>query len=64
MTSKIVTKRITAYMADVVYQWLEQWAEEEGRSLSSLATYVLETAARDRYGSKVKTGTEQKQDDK
>ena len=55
MQTKVVTKRVTAYMADAIYKKLEEWAETEGRSLSSLATYSLETAVREKNNQNVMT---------
>jgi hypothetical protein len=42
-------------MADAIYKKLEEWAELEGRSLSSLATYILETAVREKNNQNVIT---------
>jgi len=40
--------RVTAYLPEEIQSALEQWAEEESRSLSSLATYLLTKAVKDR----------------
>ena len=40
--------RVTAYLPEEIQTALEQWAEEESRSLSSLATYLLTKAVKDR----------------
>jgi hypothetical protein len=40
--------RVTAYLPEEIQAALEQWAEEESRSLSSLATYLLTKAVKDR----------------
>lgn len=41
-------KRLSAYLADPVFDYLESWADEENRSLSSLVGFLLERSARDR----------------
>ncbi|HEY9740907.1 MAG TPA: hypothetical protein V6C90_10495 [Coleofasciculaceae cyanobacterium] len=40
--------RVTAYLPEEIQAALEKWAEEESRSLSSLATYLLTKAVKDR----------------
>jgi hypothetical protein len=40
--------RVTAYLPEEIQIALEQWAEEESRSLSSLATYLLTQAVKER----------------
>lgn len=40
--------RVTAYLPEDIQAALETWAEEESRSLSSLATYLLTKAVKDR----------------
>ncbi|MBE9125990.1 MULTISPECIES: ribbon-helix-helix domain-containing protein [unclassified Coleofasciculus] len=40
--------RVTAYLPEEIQKALEQWAEEESRSLSSLATYLLTQAVKER----------------
>jgi hypothetical protein len=40
--------RVTAYLPEEIQTALEQWAEEESRSLSSLATYLLTQAVKER----------------
>jgi hypothetical protein len=42
-----MTKRLATYLADGIYDILEEWAHEERRSISSLAAFVLEQAARE-----------------
>jgi len=42
-----MTKRLTTYLADGIYDILEDWANQERRSISSLAAFVLEQAARE-----------------
>ena len=39
--------RVTAYLPEEIQKALEQWAEES-RSLSSLATYLLTQAVKER----------------
>jgi hypothetical protein len=41
-------KRLAAYLPDPIYEELEQWAEQEKRSLSNLVGYLLEDAVRER----------------
>ena len=41
-------KRLAAYLPDPVYEELEQWANDEKRSLSNLVGYLLEAAVRER----------------
>ena len=40
--------RVTAYLPEEIQTALEKWAEEESRSLSSLATYLLTQAVKER----------------
>ena len=42
-----MTKRLTTYLADGIYDILEEWAERERRSISSLSAFLLEQAARE-----------------
>ena len=42
-----MTKRLTTYLAEGIYDILEDWAERERRSISSLAAFLLEKAARE-----------------
>lgn len=39
--------RVTAYLPEEIQAALEKWAEEESRSLSSLATYLLTQAVKE-----------------
>lgn len=39
--------RVTAYLPEEVQTALEEWAEQESRSLSSLATYLLTQAVKE-----------------
>lgn len=41
-------KRLAGYLPDPVYEYLDSWANEENRSLSSLVGFLLERAVRDR----------------
>lgn len=45
-----MTKRLAVYLPDGIYEFLEQWADEERRSISNLAAVLLELMARDREG--------------
>jgi hypothetical protein len=49
--------RITAYLPEEIQKALEEWAEEESRSISSLATYLLTKAVRERQQQKAKEST-------
>jgi hypothetical protein len=42
-----MTKRLTTYLADGIYDILEEWASQERRSVSSLSAFILEQAARE-----------------
>ncbi|WP_293334505.1 hypothetical protein [Microcoleus sp. CAWBG58] len=39
-----MTKRLSTYLADGIYTRLEEWAQQEGRSTSNLAAFLLEKA--------------------
>ncbi|MEG4013427.1 MULTISPECIES: ribbon-helix-helix domain-containing protein [unclassified Microcoleus] len=43
-----MTKRLATYLADGIYDILEEWASQERRSVSSLSAFILEQAARER----------------
>jgi hypothetical protein len=45
-----MTKRLAVYLPDGIYEFLEEWAGEERRSISNLAAVLLELMARDREG--------------
>ncbi|MFB8787373.1 MAG: hypothetical protein U7123_00595 [Potamolinea sp.] len=42
-----MTKRLATYLAEGIYDLLEEWANQERRSISSLAAFLLEKAARE-----------------
>jgi hypothetical protein len=42
-----MTKRLATYLADGIYDRLEDWANQERRSISSLAAFLLEKAVRE-----------------
>ena len=44
----LMTKRLATYLADGIYDILEEWAKDERRSVSSLSAFILEQAARER----------------
>ncbi|GET36569.1 ribbon-helix-helix domain-containing protein [Microseira wollei] len=46
--------RVTAYLPEEIQKALEEWAEEESRSISSLATYLLTKAVKERQAQKAK----------
>lgn len=39
--------RVTAYLPEEIQKALEEWAEEESRSVSSLTTYLLTKSVRE-----------------
>ena len=43
-----MTKRLATYLADGIYDILEEWAKDERRSVSSLSAFILEQAVRER----------------
>lgn len=48
--SQPAMKRLATYLADDVYDRLEEWAAKEKRSLSNLVSFILEVNIRARYG--------------
>jgi hypothetical protein len=44
--------RVTAYLPEEIQKALEEWAEEDSRSVSSLATYLLTKSVRERQDRK------------
>jgi hypothetical protein len=46
--------RVTAYLPEEIQKALEEWAAEESRSVSSLVTYLLTQAVRERQAGKAK----------
>jgi hypothetical protein len=44
--------RVTAYLPEEIQKALEEWAEEESRSVSSLTTYLLTKSVRERQQQK------------
>jgi hypothetical protein len=44
--------RVTAYRPEEIQKALEEWAEEESRSVSSLTTYLLTKSVRERQQQK------------
>jgi hypothetical protein len=47
LLDKTVSKRINVTLPDRTGQLIEQWAEVEGRSISSMAAYLLQKAVDD-----------------
>lgn len=41
-----MSKRLAAYLPDPIYEFLEQWADREKRSVSNLVAYLLEERVR------------------
>lgn len=46
--------RVTAYLPEEIQKALEEWAAEESRSISSLATHVLTQAVKEHQVKKAK----------
>ena len=46
-SESLMTKRLATYLADGIYDLLEEWATQERRSISSLAAFLLEKAVRE-----------------
>jgi hypothetical protein len=44
--------RVTAYLPEEIQKALEEWAQEESRSVSSLTTYLLTKSVRKRQQQK------------
>jgi hypothetical protein len=59
-----MTKRLAVYLPDGVYEFLEEWAGKERRSISNLAAVLLELMARDREGWLASQITERTQPEK
>ena len=49
LLSSAMTKRLATYLADGIYDLLEEWANQERRSISSLAAFLLEKAVREHH---------------
>jgi len=47
LSDKAVSKRINVTLPDRTGQLIEEWAELEGRSVSSMAAYLLQKAVDD-----------------
>lgn len=45
---KLMSKRLATYLPDGIYEFLEDWANQEKRSISNLAAFLLEQSARER----------------
>ncbi|NJK76147.1 MAG: hypothetical protein HC849_34060 [Oscillatoriales cyanobacterium RU_3_3] len=43
-----MTKRFSTSIADGIYDLLEEWANDERRSVSSLVAFIVEQAVRER----------------
>jgi hypothetical protein len=52
--------RVTAYLPEDIQAALEEWAEEESRSLSGLATYLLTKAVKERQKDKKESSGDRK----
>ena len=42
-----MAKRVSTSLADGIYDLLQEWANEERRSISGLSAFILEQAARE-----------------
>ncbi len=42
----VVTKKFSVNVPDAIYEQLEQWADEQGRSSSNLAAFLIEMGIR------------------
>lgn len=49
-----MSKKISVYLPDKVAQWLEDWANDEGRTMSSLAAFLIEQSVRAEQQAKAK----------
>ncbi|NJK37271.1 MAG: ribbon-helix-helix protein, CopG family [Oscillatoriales cyanobacterium RM1_1_9] len=49
-----MSRRVSVYLPDKIADLLEKWAEDEGRTTSSLAAFLIEQAVRQNAESKVK----------
>jgi hypothetical protein len=43
----LMTKRLAVYLPDGIFEKLEKWANDERRSASNLAAFLLEVAVRE-----------------
>ncbi|MFM6203952.1 ribbon-helix-helix domain-containing protein [Planktothrix sp.] len=43
----VVSKRITAYVPDSVYKKIEERCQQEGRTMSSLISFIVESAMKE-----------------
>lgn len=41
-----VSKKFSVTVPDVIYEQLEQWADEQGRPAANLAAFLIETGIR------------------
>ncbi len=46
MSTIAVSKRLFVTVPDALYEHLERWADLQGRSVSNLAAYLLESSMR------------------
>ncbi len=42
----VVTKKFSVNVPDAIYEQLEQWADEQGRSSANLAAFLIEMGIR------------------
>jgi len=46
--STSMSKRVSAYIADGIYEYLEDWAKKEKRPVGNLAAFLLEQLVREK----------------
>ena len=59
-----MAKRVSTSLADGIYDLLQEWANEERRSISGLSAFILEQAVRERQKQRQKPSppSDEKQD--
>lgn len=59
-----VTKRVTVYLPDPIYAWLEEWAIEEQRPVSNLSAFLLERVVREHKDKELGRGVKKNESSK
>ena len=57
-----MAKRVSTSIADGIYELLQEWANEERRSISGLSAFLLEQAVRERQKQKQPPPSDEKQE--
>ncbi|MEG3861239.1 ribbon-helix-helix domain-containing protein [Microcoleus sp. herbarium12] len=57
-----MAKRVSTSIADGIYDLLQEWANEERRSISGLSAFLLEQAVRERQKQKQPQSSDEKQE--